>query len=207
MRSRNPWRDDEIELLRELYPDTPTKDIAHRLGRDISLVYGKAAHLALKKSDQYLAGPDACRLRRGDNVGAAHRFKLGHKSWNKGLSYMPRGGSETFFRKGHKPHNSVSVGTRIVDGDGYVKVKIAEPKEWGWLHKMVWVEEHGPIPAGMCVVFKDRNRENCQLDNLELIDRAELARRNSINRYPLELKQTFRLIGKLKRKIDEKQNC
>lgn len=41
------------------------------------------------------------------------------------------------------------------------------------------------------------------IDNLELITRAERMRRNSIHRYPPELKSAIRVISKLKRTIQE----
>ena len=53
------------------YPNTPTKALSRLLRRSESSVYQCARNLGLRKSAEYLAGPDACRLRRGDNIGAA----------------------------------------------------------------------------------------------------------------------------------------
>jgi hypothetical protein len=83
--NRKPWTAKEIELVRDLYPEVPTKLIAERLGRSVEKVYARAAKLGLHKSAEYLASPDACRLRRGDKVGLACRFQPGHAPANKGL--------------------------------------------------------------------------------------------------------------------------
>jgi len=52
-------------------------------------------------------------------------------------------------------------------------------------------------------VFRDRNPQHIELDNLELVTRAENMRRNTIHRYPPELKSTIRQLSKLKRAISE----
>ena len=62
---RRPWSPADEQLLRELYPDTPTGDLARRLGRTPESIYGHADKLGLRKSEAYLASPAACRLRRG----------------------------------------------------------------------------------------------------------------------------------------------
>jgi len=74
MCQRRPWQESELNILRTQYPDTPTKALVQSGRRSVGSVYGRATTMGLRKSATYLAGPDACRLRRGDNVGAARRF-------------------------------------------------------------------------------------------------------------------------------------
>jgi hypothetical protein len=69
-----------------------------------------------------------------------------------------------------------------------------------------WQQHNGPVPQGKIVCFKDHNTLNCSIENLMLLSRAENMQRNTIHRYPDELKSTIRLVSKLKRKINEKQN-
>lgn len=45
--------------------------------------------------------------------------------------------------------------------------------------RYTWEQNHGPIPKGMNVVFKDNNPRNMEISNLELITDGELSRRNS----------------------------
>lgn len=58
----------------------------------------------------------------------------------------------------------------------------------------------------MIVTFRDRNPQNVVIENLELISRQEGMKRNSIQNYPKEVKSTIRLLSKLKKIINEKQN-
>lgn len=97
------WNPEDEELLQARYPHEPTAPIAKALRRSVSAVYLRAKLLGLAKSAAYLASPAACRLRRGDQVGAAFRYPKGHVPANKGLrrpGWAPGRMSETQFRKG-----------------------------------------------------------------------------------------------------------
>jgi hypothetical protein len=61
---------------------------------------------------------------------------------------------------------------------------------------------NGPIPPSHAIAFRDGDRSNCAIENLEMVSRAELARRNVMwNRYPKELCLAIQLRGALKRRI------
>jgi len=65
--SRMPrWSEDEIALLRELYPKHPNLDIAARLGRSVKSVVSKAHHMGLKK--------DIARLREMGRENVSLRY-------------------------------------------------------------------------------------------------------------------------------------
>lgn len=209
-RSRRNWSEDEEQLLTRLYPDTPMPELVARLGRDDRAIYSKARALGLRRSPEYLASEHACRLRKGDNVGAEYRFRPGMASWNKGKKGWQAGGrsAETRFKPGNRPHTWVPIGTEQIR-DGYLWRKVTDGHgrhDWRQVHVMLWEQNNGPVPAGFILVFRDRNKQNIQLDNLELITRAENCRRNSVHRYPPELKQAIRRLKKLKRTIEEKSN-
>lgn len=114
-RTKKFWTPAEEDRLRKLYGDTPMPELIAELGRAESAIYGKAASLGLKRSEEYLASQHACRLRREDNPGLEHRFKVGQTPWNKGLAFDCGGRSaETRFAPGSIPHNNVPVGTERV---------------------------------------------------------------------------------------------
>jgi RNA polymerase sigma factor (sigma-70 family) len=46
------------------------------------------------------------------------------------------------------------------------------------LQRVVWTDAHGPIPEGHQITFKDGDRTNCSLENLECLPVAEVVRRN-----------------------------
>jgi hypothetical protein len=48
-----------------------------------------------------------------------------------------------------------------------------------YLHHVIWEENHGPIPPGHKVVFKDGNHLNRDIDNLELLTNSEQVRRHA----------------------------
>lgn len=212
-----PWTEEDVARLREIYPHNSTKVVAARCGHSLASTFGMANKLGLSKTDAYLASADACRLRRGDNVGAAFRFKKGQVPPNKGLrrpGWHAGRMRETQFKKGQMPRNHMPVGSvtwstgRIVNGvmvNNYLKIKVAEPNTWRWLHRKTWEDAYGPIPRGYGVGFIDGNRANVALSNLVLMSASDRARVNNIwNRYPLELAQVIQLKGALKRVINRR---
>lgn len=87
------------------------------------------------------------------------------------------------------------------DGRNYLVIKLKD----GWVHYAPWLYEqiYGPVPEGHVVRTKDNDPMNIKPGNLELIDRAENAKRNASLRLPAELKETIIIINKIKRKIYE----
>ncbi len=209
---------DNAELLR-LYPHMRTDEIAKRMGRPLRKVYAKATALGLCKSAEYLATPDACRLRRGDNVGLSSRFMKGHATWNKGVrmpGWAPGRMAETQFKVGQRTNTWQPIGTLSLS-DGFLRMKVRDDKQsvagvggsstnWMFVHKMVWEIEHGPVPAGHVVAFKDGDKLNVALENLELLSRRELMLRNSVHHLPKALVEVIQLTGALKRQIRRREN-
>lgn len=102
------------------------------------------------------------------------QFKKGHVPANKGKKGVG-GWAPTQFKKGHKPANYKPVGTERVNTDGYVEIKIADPRTWKGKHKIIWEAANGPVPPGHVLIFADGNKLNVTLENLLLITRRELA--------------------------------
>lgn len=217
------WTESELALLVELYPHTPTRDVAAQFQRGISGVYGRANALGLKKSQAFIDSDKSGRLKKGHTHEGSvpHQFQRGQVPFNKGLR-RPPGWSlgrmrETQFRKGFKTgkaaENWKPIGTVLADGEGYLRIKVrdAAHKEttgfgntsvWPLLNRHIWEKAHGPIPTKHIVKFKDGNRSNCVIENLELMTMADNARKNSMwNNYPPELARLIQLNGALKRRI------
>lgn len=203
---RRYWSKADDRQFRKLYPHQPTADVAKAIGRSLSATYQRARRLGLGKTAAYLASPAAHRL---DGVkGLGTRFKPGHASWNKGKrGYM--GANRTSFPKGHMPHNWKPVGTTRINSEGYRDIKITDLRrgalDWRAIHRLNWIAVHGPIPKGLFLRFKDGNRLNPLVKNLELVTRAEHLRRNYHDRYPLELKRIVQLRGALQRQINKRE--
>ncbi|MDQ2150095.1 HNH endonuclease [Alcaligenaceae bacterium C4P045] len=211
---RRIWTEVELAVVRKFYADTASSVIAAALGRPLSQVYGKAAKLGLKKSDAFLASEDACRLRRGDQVGKAHRFPKGHQPWNKGTKGIHTGGEATQFKKGSKPHTTLPVGSYRHDKSGNLQRKIGEASgnnsvRWRGVHELVWIDANGPVPPKHIVVFKPGMRtgklEEITIDKVECISLADHMRRNTLHRYPKEIVSAIQMRGALNRRINREQ--
>lgn len=210
---RMAWTERQVEEIRRRYPHEKTDKIAADLGLPVARIYSKASWMGLAKTPEYLASPDAQRLRRGDNVGAACRFQKGHVPANKGVKGVSYPGMEaTQFKKGQKPHTWKPIGTERISEEGYLQRKVTAtgypPRDWVGVHILLWREHHGEIPAGHKVVFKDRNKQNIIIENLELLSNAEMMKRNSFHNYPKEIVQLIQLRGVVQRQINKrsKQN-
>ena len=71
---------------------------------------------------------------------------------------------------------------------GYVYIKVSDDAKMVMKHRWVWEQAHGPIPKGYNIMFRDGNRLNCSLDNLELVSRGEAARRQVKSETPEQRK-------------------
>jgi hypothetical protein len=200
--------EEQEDILRDRYADTKTSHIAALLGVSVGRVYAKAHALGLKKSAAFLASPEAYRL--DGKIGASTRFEKGQQPWNKGIKGLDIGGHETRFKPGHRGGRAAEVyrpiGSERISEDGYLQRKINDDmplqKRWRAVHILVWEEVNGPLPKGYAVVFKDGNKTNIGIINLELISRRELMARNTIHNLPEELKDVIRLNGVIRRKIN-----
>ncbi len=197
-------------MLIARYPDEPTQGLADELGLQLHQLYAKARRLGLSKSEAFYQSDLSCRL--NGTQGAARRFTKGLVPWNKGLKGLPSLGrmANTQFKTGNRPENWLPIGSLRTTPDGYQQKKITDtgypPVDWKAVHVLIWEEHHGPVPINQCVCFKDGNKSHIVLENLELITRAERMRRNTIHRYPEELKSVIRAVSKLKRTIQEAEH-
>jgi len=203
---KRPWSGAEKSLLRAKYPDTSTTELAREMGRTIGQLHQAATRFGLKKSAAYMAGPHAFLLRRA-GVGKETRFKPGLVPWNKGLKGV-NGHSSSQFKPGHRPQTWKAVGSERMTKDGHLQRKMTDTgthRDWVSVHVQVWTEANGPVPAGHAVVFKDGDARRIEIENLELLTRAELLERNSVQRYPPELRRVIQLKGVLTKRINDRE--
>jgi hypothetical protein len=220
---RKFWSDDDRNRLAELYPLRPSSEVAKTLGRSVSSVYGMASKMALLKSPAFLESEESGRLHKGETRAGTERtqFHKGHMPANKGLrrpGWHAGRMRETQFKKGERSgvaaRNWRPIGTILPDAEGYLRIKVREavygkePTEFGnvrvWplYNRHLWEQKHGPIPPRHLVVFKDGDRGNCVIGNLDLLSMADNARRNGMwQSMPRELAEVIQLNGALKRKL------
>lgn len=162
MARNTPWPDDEIALLREVYPSAKRADLEALFGRPYGTVKDYAIRLGLRKSKEYLNG-----------------LKCG----------------------GY--HERRPVGAEWTCPEGYVWRKVSEERGFVRAHHLVWEEANGPVPQGHHLNFRDGDRSNLDLENLELESDADQMRRISVNNLPAELREVIRLKANITRKIHE----
>jgi len=204
--SRKPYLPWEEAFIRQHYADSATADLARALDRTCLSVYHKARSLGIRKSAAYIASiyPDP-------KHGEATRFQAGHTTWNKGMKGLHIGGEATQFKPGHRGgkalHLYQPIGAEVWRGDGYLWRKVRDDgpmhRRWEMVHRLIWIEHHGAIATGHAVVFRDGDRHHLHPDNLELITRRQLQERNSIHRYPPELRKTMKLVARLRRTLND----
>lgn len=202
-----PW---EVELITALYPHYPTAWLAQAMGIRETEIYRKANALGIKKTAAYLASPLSKRLHQGANIGGATRFKPAHRTWNKGMKGLNIGGQGTRFKPGHRPHTWRPIGsTTEIDGYPYRKIQDTgcSRRDYVPVHHLVWRMHGRTVPRGHALVFRDGNRRNPDINNLELITRAELMRRNTIHNLPADVKEVVLLTSRLTRKINQLENA
>jgi hypothetical protein len=207
---RRSWTDEEKETVVRMYPDHSTREIADLIGRKLSQVYQIADRLGLKKTEAYreqLKKEDGERLK---SFGNKFRFKKGHVPQNKGKG-MPEEVREkvkkTWFPKGHLPHNTNYDGHIRISKDGYQEIRVSAGR-YRLLHLVNWEKINGRLPQGHCLWCLDGDKLNADPSNWELISRADNMRRNTVQRYPEEIREVIRMKAVLTRKINryEKQD-
>lgn len=205
------WTPEDDAILCEMYQNTPTRIIADRLGASERATYSRAFSLGLKKSHEYLSSATAGRL--GHGKGKEHRFTKGQTPWNKGKAFDSGGRShETRFKPGNKPHTWNPVGHERVTTEGYMERKITDTgitrHDYVCLHILMWREFNGDVPQGHAIVFRDGNKQNITIGNLECVSRAELMRRNSYhNNYPKDVQLLIQLRGAVTRQINKRKDA
>ena len=195
-----------LDFVREFAPGRSNPDLLRlcqeRFGEDIITLEKLVAFKKNRKISSGLTG----WYDRGhvpDNKG---------KRWDEFFSKeAQRRSRATCYSKGHRPHNELPVGAVIVNGEGYLLKKVQETGiqrvRWQFLHRLVWEEEHGPVPKGYAVVFADRDKMNCSLDNLVLISNRQRAviTKLGLHYWDRESLETAMKIAELKSKTCERK--
>lgn len=186
----------EDQFLRANYRSIPAKRMSAMLGRSASTARQRMKRLGLVVPPEITAA-----------FKQQSQFKKGHRAANTGkkqAEYMDAAAiartKKTRFKKGRSPHNTKYDGYERISKDGYREVRIRKGK-FVLKHRMVWEKYRGKIPRGMLIVFKDGNKQNIKLSNLEMISLRENMLRNSSQRFGPEVFQLIQLRGALIRKI------
>lgn len=187
------WSAIDDDILTSLYPTHTGAEIAKMLGRSIRSIKNRTTKLGLRKATN------------------AGQFSAGKSSWNKGVNFYAGGRSvETQFKKGELTGRAKEIvkpiGSERLSKDGYLQRKINNDlpfyKRWRGVHIVNWEAINGPLPKGHALIFRDGNKRNTAVENLELVKRQDLMRRNSLHNYGVEIARAYQLKGALNRQIN-----
>lgn len=152
------WTVDEDNFLQDNYEIMSAKEIGIKLNRTLLSVKSRLLRLGITKSKKAL----------------------------KAIRSKPNSGQ---FRKGRVADHGLPIGSitkwRHTKGEFFLWIKLRDNdtvnslENWKMLHLHVWEVSHGPVPAGHLITFKDGDRLNCELTNLEMISQQEIMKRNS----------------------------
>lgn len=205
------WTDDQVHTLKSLYGMNAAGVIAAQIGCKPGQVHRKAQTLGLRKHPAFWISPASGRTKgqRGENT----RFKPGLVPWNKGVKGLQLSDPRTRFQKGNRPANAVPIGTLRISHDGLLEMKATEGRgvrNWVGYHRIVWELEHGPIPKGYVIAFREGEFTTAQTEitaeKLMCISQAENMKRNSVHtQYPPEVARLVQLRGALTRQINQRE--
>lgn len=179
------WQPWEKEAMLELYPLMTNRELAVLFGRTPAAVK-KLALTDLRCRNKYPHVVERAYAQAQEDTRA------------------------TQFTAGQMPQTWQPIGTITCDRDGYLKKKISDLRDqpsrynWKFVHVMEWEKHHGPVPSGHNVVFRNGDKTDIRIENLELISNAELMRRNTYHRYPKPVARAIQLKGALSRKINRR---
>ena len=198
---RNTYTPEQLAWLRREYPRLSRRALTAAYNAKFGTEISHDSLVRLLKTQGIRSGRSGC-------------FPKGHAPGNKGVKGWRAGGRSvaTRFKPGHiggiAAERLVPLGTDRKTADGYWRIKVAAApygtpgcwRNWKYKHVLTYEQAHGPVPRGSLITFRDGNRDNCALDNLECITRAEHAVRSKSGYYklPPELRPTGALIARLK---------
>lgn len=173
------YEPEHIEYLREHAEGISNKELTRMFNE----------YFGTEKSTQQISGT---KKRYGIKSGLDGRFQKGCVSWNKGRKVPPEvyekmKNSNTWYPKGHQPHNHLPLNSLKKDSDyGYWYRKYSmdgkkKQDRWVLVHHEIWTKAHGPIPDDCVVIFLDGNPDNLTLENLAMIKRSTHARLNQMH--------------------------
>lgn len=177
---RHKWTDEEKEYIEQISK-----------GRH----YEEIRMLMIKKFDyDYSLGQIQGAMKRYNlKTGFDTKFKAKHIPWNKGVKGVTVSNTK-------KP-----IGTEVLNANGYIKIKVAEPNVWKLKHRIIWEQYNGKIPDDSVIIFVDGDRTNVDIDNLMLISKKQnlIMNENELRKADAELTKTGVNIAKVIEKVSD----
>lgn len=152
------------------YKGVTTQELAEMIKTDLGIDESPRRIQCFKKKNKLTSGVDTT-------------FKTGKAAWHAGTKGICNpGGTSSSFKKGHRPHNELPIGSEKLVAGKYIYVKIDDTlgtkasERWKAKHRIIWEKYHNrTVPEGHSVIFADGDCLNYDIDNLVLVSNKELA--------------------------------
>lgn len=202
------WTPERLKELARLYASLSAQECAEVMGCSLhSIVHAVQRH-GLRKSHDWIVERSRQLLADPSHPARKTRFQPGLIPHNKGKPHPATGrAAETQFKPGHKPHTWNQIGHIRESKEGYLQRKLRDTgvtrRDYVALHHMIWRMHGRCIPPGYAVRFIDGDKRNFDINNLELVRRSELMRRNSVHNHGPEIARAYQAVGVLMRQINK----
>ena len=75
---------------------------------------------------------------------------------------------------------------------------------WVLKHRHIYETHHKiELETNQYVSFVDGNKQNFEIDNLQIVTRADMMLKNTIRQYPPELQEVIKVLNKVKKKVND----
>ena len=212
--NQKQWSEHEVDILKKEYPTCSSlQELADRMGRSVFSLLCKANSLGIIRKTIAVWTPDMDNILKENYpyketsevakmlglttkqiICRARRLKL-HKSPEVFKGIRENG----MFLKGHVPFNKGMKQHEFMSEE-VIQKTIATRFKKGQIPvnvKNVGYER----PKGYLVRFKNGNKQDIRIENLELVTCAQNMKDNTIHNYPPEIKTAIRSIANIKRRI------
>ena len=197
----NKFTQEEIDYIREYYPDTDTVVMAAHIGRSARSIMVKASRLGISKSPEHMSAV-IDKFIHSENK---HRFKPGQsQKWK--TRYVRPGSNKSWYKEGYTPAHKLAIGTiarrqhKVRKSEYYTVIKISDFR-WVRLPLYVWLKNGRPEPGSrQTVVQVSGDMDNPTIDDLLLVPKS-IHMRMTVHGYTYEEAQCLDVIQQIKQEI------
>lgn len=80
------------------------------------------------------------------------------------------------FQRNMKPASTKPTGAESIDEDGNPIIKVGQPRDWRKKSHVVFEAHYGGIPENHFIIFLNRNKKDCRIENLVSVSRPTFYR-------------------------------
>jgi HNH endonuclease len=184
-------------------------NIAQKSIKQIALELGRSS-TTLQKEVHVIGLTDIIEQKKRDSY-----IQKGNIPPNKGKKLEDFMNPETLrkfkanqYKKNNIPHNALpefaEVERQDKTGRIYVLIKVPGQRTLQLKHRVVWELNHKrKVPEKHKIIFKDGNTKNFLIENLECISYEEQMIKNSLHKYPEDLKEILFIKSAVTRQINK----